>query len=218
MFVVFLRSPGGLEATKGPHSGAREYEAHHAAAGAAARFTARQQDRRRPPIRAPATKHTHSHARATMCVAVRRRPPTDGSSERHPNGHGEHASANASDAPPPPPPASQAGVAAHDAIDTPSIHEHQRAASTHTHTCDDRTAAYPSRQEAPPQRAASTTSSRARAPPHMPSAGAATPRLSSRRDRRSHRSHATASDTPAPHRTPRQPGASGNPIVASVTR
>ena len=216
MFVVFLRSPGGLEATKGPHSGAREYEAHHAAAGAAARFTARQQDRRRPPIRAPATKHTHAHARATMCVAVRRRPPTDGSSERHPNGHGEHASANASDAPPI---ARQAWRRTTQS--TPPRYtstSERRAASTHTHTCDNRTAVYPSRQEAPPQRAASTTSSRARAPPHMPSAGAATPRLSSRRDRRSHRSHATASDTPAPHRTPRQPGASGNPIVASVTR
>ena len=35
-FVAILKSPSGQEATKGPHSDARSYEAHHAA-GAAAR-------------------------------------------------------------------------------------------------------------------------------------------------------------------------------------
>ena len=190
--------------------------------------TTQQQERRRDSRRdnktdadhryerqRPST-HMHTHVRRCVWRYVDDRRPTALASVTRTGMASTRAQMQAT--PPRPPPASQVGVAAHDAIDTPSIHEHQRAASTHTHTCDDRTAAYPSRQEAPPQRAASTTSSRARAPPHMPSAGAATPRLSSRRDRRSHRSHATASDTPAPHRTPRQPGASGNPIVASVTR
>ena len=79
VFVVFFRSPGGLEATKGPHSGARVSAAHHAA-GAAARCAARQ-DRHRPKTRAPASDE-HAHARATMRNATQttddRRPTMAG--------------------------------------------------------------------------------------------------------------------------------------------
>lgn len=88
VFVVFFWFPGGLEATKGPHSDARAYEAHHAAAGAAhctARDNKTDADRRHERQR-PST-HTHTHACATMCVTPRGRPPTDDSGERHPNGH-----------------------------------------------------------------------------------------------------------------------------------
>ena len=80
--------PGGLEATKGPHSDARAYEAHHAAAGAA-HCTARDNktDAHRRYERQRPSTHTHTHACATMCVTPRGRPPTDDSGERHPNGH-----------------------------------------------------------------------------------------------------------------------------------
>ena len=46
-FVVFFRSPGGLEATKGPHSAARAYP-HTAQTAQARAARATRQDRRRP--------------------------------------------------------------------------------------------------------------------------------------------------------------------------
>ena len=93
VFVVFLKSPGGLEATKGPNSGARVSAAHHAA-GAAARCAARQ-DRHRPNTRAPASDE-HVHARATMRTATR---TTD---DRRWQAPPECAHANASDTTTPP--------------------------------------------------------------------------------------------------------------------
>ena len=91
--LCFFRSPGGLEATKGPHSGARVSAAHHAA-GAAARCAARQ-DRHRPKTRAPASDE-HAHAHATMRTATR---TTD---DRRWQAPPECAHANASDTTTPP--------------------------------------------------------------------------------------------------------------------
>ena len=82
VFVVFLKSPGGLEATKGPHSGARVSAAHHAA-GTAARALRDKTDADRRHERQRATS-MRTHVR--RCVPPRGRPTTD-DGRRRPNVH-----------------------------------------------------------------------------------------------------------------------------------
>ena len=81
VFVVYFRSPCGLEATKGPHSGARARVAHTppVAHGVPHNTTRRQRDTRPTPRR----KHTNSErtARATSAptnkASTRARPSAD---------------------------------------------------------------------------------------------------------------------------------------------
>ena len=90
---MFFRSPGGLEATKGPHSAARVSAAHHAA-GAAARALRDKTDTDRRHERQRATSmRTH----VQRCVPPRGRPTID---DRRWQAPPECAHANASDTPP----------------------------------------------------------------------------------------------------------------------
>ena len=173
MFVVFFRSPGGLEATKGPHSGARVSAAHHAA-GAAARCAARQ-DRHRPNTRAPASDE-HVHARATMRTATR---TTD---DRRWQAPPECAHANASDTTTPP--QEPAGAAARYTMARSTTPEDASASKRRTRATIRSTGpTHDGKKRRSNQRRPSTRSSCER-PPHLTSAASA-PR------------HATKIDTPA---------------------
>ena len=159
---MFFRSPGGLEATKGPHSAARVSAAHHAA-GAAARALRDKTDTDRRHERQRATS-MRTHVR--RCVPPRGRPTTD-DGRRRPNVHTRMQATHHHTTPT----ASRRGGALHHGkIDDHRRYERQQAPNTRNDSID---RAYPRREEAPLQPAASMASSRER-PPHLTSAASAT--------------------------------------------
>ena len=210
VFVVFFWFPGGLEATKGPHSDARAYEAHHAAAGAAhctARDNKTDADRRHERQR-PST-HTHTHACATMCVTPRGRPPTDDSGERHPNGH-ESTRAQIMQATPPRD--NQARQRTTQST-PPKVRSPASAEHTHTHAKIEQTPTHHGKKRRP--NSGEHDDNTARVPA---SSGAAAPR-SHRGDEIDDLTRATPSRTTrVRHIKRRQTEASGIAVVTSVTR
>ena len=154
---MFFRSPGGLEATKGPHSAARVSAAHHAA-GAAARALRDKTDTDRRYERQRATS-MRMHVRDAHRHADDRRSTTD-DGRRRPNVHTRmqathhHTTPTAS---------RRGGALHHGTIDDPRRYERQQAPNTRSDSID---RAYPRREEAPLQPAASMASSRER-PPHL---------------------------------------------------
>ena len=131
-----------------------------------------------------------------------------------PDEHGERASANARATTLHPQDPDKRGDARRNRR-PPKIRAPASAEHTHTHTCTTiaQQPTHDGKKRRPNERRARRARERERPP--LPTA---TPRYSSRRDRRSHGSHATASDARAPNRTSWQPGASGSAAVASVTR